>query len=152
VWRFLASLEMTEKGCRPEPTFLSPRAQARGPSALARLGMTKREARLGRTSRAQARGPLALTRLGMTGWGMSPRAEPRGPSALACSPFLVTPRRKPRGLPVGRRPERCEGCLAIARQDNKKDAQQDNKKDARQDKVGGTFLNSLKGCLTLRMD
>jgi len=33
------------------------------------------------------------------------------------SPPDVAPRRKPRGLPVGRRPERSEGCLAIARQD-----------------------------------
>jgi len=31
------------------------------------------------------------------------------------------------GSPWGRRPEGSEGCLAIARQDNKKDARQDNK-------------------------
>ena len=44
--------------CRPEPTFLSPRAyffvapsEARGPSALACLGMTKREACLGMSFR-----------------------------------------------------------------------------------------------------
>jgi hypothetical protein len=30
-------------------------------------------------------------------------------------PFFVSPRRQPRGLHVRRRPERSEGCLAIAR-------------------------------------
>ena len=46
-------------------------------------------------------------------------SEARGPSALAGSPFLVTPRRKPRGLTPGGavpslfcHPERSEGCLA----------------------------------------
>jgi hypothetical protein len=40
VWRFLASLETTEKAVAPCP-FLSPRAQARGPSAPTRPGKTR---------------------------------------------------------------------------------------------------------------
>jgi two-component system nitrogen regulation response regulator NtrX len=44
VWRFLASLETTEKAVAPCLLFLSPRAQARGPSALTRLGKTRWEA------------------------------------------------------------------------------------------------------------
>jgi len=41
------------------------------------------------------------------------------------------PKRRSERSEEGRRPERSEGCLAIARQDNKKDAWQD--------KVGGLF-------------
>jgi hypothetical protein len=39
------------EGCRPEPFSVAP-SEARGPSALACLGMTKREACLGMTSRS----------------------------------------------------------------------------------------------------
>jgi hypothetical protein len=40
---------------------------------------------------------------------------------MGCHPestFFVTPRRQKRGHPVGRLPERIEGCLAIERYDN----------------------------------
>jgi hypothetical protein len=65
---------------------------------------------------SEARGPSALACLGRTRWEMSPRTS-----------FFVAPRRQPRGPSAlarlgktsrrGRRPERSEGCLAIARQD-----------------------------------
>jgi hypothetical protein len=76
----------------PEPffvapiPFMSPRAQARGPSAFARLGMTKREACRG-----------------MTRWeAVAPRRKPRG------LPLGTPSRRK---CLMGRRPEGSEGCL-----------------------------------------
>jgi len=52
-------------------------------------------------------------------------SEARGPSALARLEMTIP----------GRRPERSEGCLAIARQDSKK--------DARQDELGGLFKQPL---------
>ena len=83
---------------RAYPFFVAP-SEARGPSALARLGKTRWEAVAPSTfyvapstflsPRAQARGPSALARLGMTRWeAVAPRRKPRGPS------------------PWGRRPER----------------------------------------------
>jgi hypothetical protein len=48
-----------------------------------------------------------------------------------CVPRDDFPKRRSERSEEGRRPERSDGCLAIARQDNKK--------DARQDKVGGPF-------------
>jgi hypothetical protein len=68
------------------PLFVPP-SEARGPSALAHLGKTKRKACLGKTKRKAS--------LGKTLWE------------------AVTPSRKARGLFVRRRPERSEGGLAL---------------------------------------
>jgi hypothetical protein len=68
--------------CRPEPPFLSPRGVSRGgPSALTRLGRTKRKERLGRTKRK--------AHLGRAGMGCRPE------------PFFVAPSevRGPMGVP-----------------------------------------------------
>ena len=71
---------------------------------------------------------------------LKPRTQAEG-SLGAYAPWddtvgNVAPSHQARGLHVRRRPERSEGCLAIARPDG----------------LGVTFLNSLKGCFTLRMD
>jgi hypothetical protein len=108
--RCFASLSMTGWRMSPRASFFVAPSEARGPLALTCLGRTKREACLGRTR-----------------WEMSPRAS------FFCHPEALAEGSHPWGRrsersEEGRRPERSEGCLAIARQDNKK--------DARQDKVG----------------
>jgi|GEM_PF-1959632 len=64
--------------------------------------------------------------------------EPQGEGSLgACAPRDDIPGRCPERSERGRRPERSEECLAIARQDKRE--------VARQDKVEVTFLNSPLG-------
>jgi hypothetical protein len=110
----------------PSLSFLSPRAfcQARGPSALTHL--------LEDVAPSEARGPSALACLGKTGWRMSPRAKRGVPRRLRASGRQggkCHPERS-EGSPWGRRPERSEGCLAIARQDKVGDAVPNKARDA----------------------
>jgi len=64
------------------------------------------------------------------------RLRASGAHGLAVAPSLIflSPRAKREVSPWGPRPERSEGCLAIARQD----------------KVGGTFLNSLSCTISFK--
>ena len=107
----------------PSPIFLSPQAyffvapsEARGPSALARLEMTSRDA-----VPIEVRDVSLL--LDMTGLGCHPRAYFFvAPSASerslgACAPREDFTMRLPERSEEGRRPERSEGCTAYAQQD-----------------------------------
>ena len=98
--------------CRPSLLFLSPRALFCHPEPLFFVAPS------------EARGPSALARLGRTWW------EAVAPSLLffaAPNPPFMSPRGVSRGVPRHlrasgcqkwkRRPERSEGCLAIAQQD-----------------------------------
>jgi hypothetical protein len=95
----LAIARQDRLGCRPEPTFFVTPSEARGPSALAHLGKTSRDAVPNEVRDAR----LAL---GRTGWDVAPSASEG--SLGACAPRDDIP---------GRRPERSEGCTACARQD-----------------------------------
>ena len=65
---------MKEKGLPPERSFLSPREQARGSLALARLGMTPQEAvpNEARRDAVPSEARDARLPLGRTGWGVTP--------------------------------------------------------------------------------
>jgi hypothetical protein len=99
----------------PSAFFLSPRAEARGPSAPACLGRTKWGG--------------ALLSLGTTGWRMSPRApffcrpEPQGEGSLGtCVPRPdkvggCRPEGSARGVSSFYRPLEIEACLSTSRQE-----------------------------------
>jgi len=94
VRRFLASLEMTEKGGHPEPPFLSPRGVSRGvPRRLRTLGRQGEE--ISRFARNDRVGFVAPS----LSFFVTPRRKPRGP-------FM---KRQPWGLFMKRHPERSEG-------------------------------------------
>jgi|GEM_PF-3720646 len=142
------------KKCLCASPVVTARRQPRGPSALTRLGKTKRKERLGKTKRKERRGKTKRKAcLGKAQREMSYRTKRRGPSAHTClgkTKKGSAPREDKKGKRVsGRhsekcRPERSEGfphggCLANARQDKKgrsagqKRALGRTKKGARQD-------------------
>ena len=73
------------KKCLCASPVVTARRQPRGPSALTRLGKTKRKERLGKTKRKERRGKTKRKAcLGKAQREMSYRTKRRGPSALAC--------------------------------------------------------------------